>query len=69
MNTHTKVVAVLAKFNKQRGVISWTFETNDVTGEFFSVRNDGRVIQHNTIEDMRLGFLKLRDDYEFTRLA
>ena len=66
---HTQVLAVLAKYNKQRGVITWTFEHNDVTNEYFAVRNDGRVIEHPTVEDMRLGFLKLRDEYKFTRLA
>lgn len=62
------VLAVLAKYNKNRGVISWTFEHNDVTDEYFAVRNDGRVIQHPNVEDMRAGFKKLRDEYEFTRL-
>ena len=63
------VVAVLAKYNKQRGVISWTFKSDPDTNEFLAVRNDGRVIEHDTIEDLRLGFLMLRDEYEFTRLA
>ena len=63
------VVAVLAKFNKNRGVISWTFQTIEETNEFLCVRNDGRVIEHDSIEDLRAGYKKLRDEYEFVRLA
>ena len=66
--TKSNVVAVLAKYNKNRGVISWTFEQSP-SGACRSVRNDGRIIDHATIDEMRAGFKKLRDEYKFVRLV
>ena len=64
----TNTLAVLAKYNKTRGVISWTFQSTS-NGAHQAVRDDGRVFPYTSIESMREGYRKIRDEYHFTPLA
>ena len=61
-------LAVLAKYNKTRGVISWTFQSTKANS-YQAVRDDGRVYNYETIDAMRLGYAKIRDQYGFIQLA
>ena len=62
-----QVLAVLAKYNTRRGVISWAFGQEN--GEYKAVRNDGREFHYMSREDMRSGYAKIRDEYKFVRIA
>ena len=66
--TMSTTLAVLAKYNKTRGVISWTFQSTP-QGKHQAVRGDGRVYPYTSIESMREGYRKIRDEYHFTPLA
>ena len=66
--TMTTTLAVLAKYNKNRGVISWIFGVT-ANGSYQSIRNDGRVYRVNSIEELRQGYAKLRDEYGFIALS
>ncbi len=60
MKTH----AVLAKHNKNRGLITWAFQTTSA-GLCQATRNDGRVFPYASIEAMRDGYRLIRDQYHF----
>ena len=65
--TMTTTLAVLAKYNKTRGVISWTFQSTN-TNSYQAVRDDGRIYPYTSIDSMREGYRKIRDEYNFTPL-
>lgn len=52
-----QVLSALAKFNAQRGVISWLFcQDGD---DYVAIRNDGRRYPYPSREAMREGYKKL----------
>ncbi len=61
-------LAVLAKYNKNRGVISWLFQVSN-KGRHQAVRDDGRVYSYASVEEMRQGYRKIRDEYHFIPLS
>ena len=63
----TTTLAVLAKYNKNRGVISWTFQSTK-SNSYQAVRDDGRIYPYTSIDSMREGYRKIRDEYHFTPL-
>lgn len=60
-------LAVLAKYNTQRGVISWRFTKENNT--YKAIRNDGRVFPYTSIDAMRHGYRHVRDTLGFTEIA
>ncbi len=63
----TNTLAVLVKYNKNRGVISWTFQSTN-TNSYQAVRNDGRTFPYTSLSSMREGYRKIRDEYHFVPL-
>ena len=61
------ILAVLAKNNRQRGVISWSF--NQDGDNYVAIRNDGRRFPCASLQEMRDGYKHIRDDFGFARVA
>ena len=57
--------AILHKINRTRGLITWHFVQHSYTGQCYAIRNDGRIYNYDSIDDMREGYRFMRDDYGF----
>ena len=58
------VLAVLAKYNRTRGVITWRY-CEGADGTCFSLRNDGRKYSFESKDAMRQGYARMRDAMGF----
>lgn len=55
-----QLLATLAKYNRQRGVITWRY-CEGADGSFFSIRNDGRKYPYTSKDEMRTGYSHMKN--------
>ena len=58
------ILAVLGKYNRTRGLITWRF-CEEQDGTCFALRNDGRRYSYASKEEMRSSYRFMRDEYKF----
>ncbi len=62
--SYLMILATLAKYNRQRGVITWRY-CEGADGSYFSIRNDGRKYPYPSKEEMRTGYAYMKNTMGF----